>query len=78
MNTTALSIMALITRVLILVLVIYLKYTIGVRIRRDLSEVYKLGQSTQRTVRDTLCIISGLLGQQPKRLLQSRITIMII
>ena len=66
-NTTALSIAALITGVLILVLVIYQKYAIGVRIRRDLSEVYELGQSTQRTVRETLRITSGLLGQQPER-----------
>ena len=58
--------MALITGVLILV-VIYQKYTIGVQIRRDLSEVYELGQSTQRTIRETLRITSGLLGQQPER-----------
>ena len=66
-NTIALSTAVLITGVLILVLVIYQKYTIGVRIRRDLSEVYELGQSTQRTTRGTLCITSGLLGQQPER-----------
>ena len=67
MNTTALSIAALTTGVLILVLVIYQKYAIGVRITRDLSEVYELGQSTQRTARETLRITSGLLGQQPER-----------
>ena len=66
-DCNTLSIVALITGVLILVLVIYHKYAIGIRIRRDLSEVYKLGQSTQRTVRETLRITSGLLGQQPER-----------
>ena len=66
-NTTALSIAALTTGLLILVLVIYQKYAIGVRITRDLSEVYELGQSTQRTARETLRITSGLLGQQPER-----------
>ena len=67
MNTIALSIAVLTTGLLILVLVIYQKYAIGVRITRNLSEVYELGQSTQRTARETLRITSGLLGQQPER-----------
>ena len=68
MNTIALSIVALIKTVLTLVLVIYQKHAINNKITRDLSEVYKLGQSTPRTTRQTLRITSGLLGQQlPER-----------
>ena len=66
-NTTALSIAALTTGLLILVLVIYQKYAVSVRITRDLSEVHEVGQSTQRRLSQILQVTSGLLGQQQER-----------